>query len=398
LRRLDATSPRSAPFGAAQLVLEVVDPSPPSFRIEPQGDALRLSGDLRMRDAGQLWKAVRGATRRARSGPLAIDLAGVEHADGGAAALLVELRAELADRGVDATIVGANERVAALVELYGGDPAKERFRGRRPEGLIEQVGRVATEWWSGVRDAVAFLGSMVTAVGAIARRPRAGHFGEVPSLSEKAGADALPIVLLINFLVGFVMAFQAASQLIRFGANIYVADLVGLSMTRELAPLMTAIIICGRSGAAYAAEIGSMKVSEEIDALRTMGLTPFAWLVVPRVLTLVIVAPILTLFGSVIGVTGGLVVAVTSLDLTAYGYITETQKAVSLWDVQSGLIKSAVFGLAIALIACQQGFAASGGAEGVGRRTTSTVVTSLFVLVLLDAGFTVFYRSTGLMP
>src|SRR5690606_15388247 len=133
------------------------------------------------------------------------------------------------------------------------------------------------------RATVAFLGAMVTALVAIARRPRAGHFGEVPSLVEKAGADALPIVLLINFLVGFVMAFQAASQLIRFGANIYVADLVGLSMTRELAPLMTAIIVCGRSGAAYAAEIGSMKVSEEIDALRTMGLTPYAWLVVPRV-------------------------------------------------------------------------------------------------------------------
>jgi phospholipid/cholesterol/gamma-HCH transport system permease protein len=384
-----------------------VDPRPNAlgpgsgFRIALAEGTLRIEGPLRMRDAGRLWSAILAEARKAPRGRLAIDLSGVDEADGATSALLVELRTELAARGVEAELVGANERVAALVDLYQGEQgeaSEERYRGRRAEGLVAQVGRGALEWRAGLKSVVVFLGGMASTVAAIARRPRSAHLKEVPSLIDKAGADAVPIVLLINFLIGFVMAFQAASQLIRFGANIYVADLVGLSVTRELAPLLTAIIIAGRSGAGYAAEIGSMKVSEEIDALRTMGLSPFGWLVVPRVITLVIVAPILTLLGSVVGILGGLVVAVTSLDLTAQGYMIETQKAVNLWDVNSGLIKSAAFGLAIALIACQQGFSASGGAEGVGRRTTATVVISLFVLVLLDALFVVFYRTLGLMP
>jgi phospholipid/cholesterol/gamma-HCH transport system permease protein len=234
---------------------------------------------------------------------------------------------------------------------------------------------------------------MVLAGVTLVRHPRAGHWREVAPLCEKAGANAVPIVLLINFLVGFVMAFQSARQLKMFGANIYVADLVGISLTRELAPLMTAIIVCGRSGAAFAAELGSMKVNEEIDALRTLGLTPFGWLVMPRVLALVLVVPVLTLIADFIGVTGGLLVGVTNLDLTARGYLIETLKAVQGWDVITGLVKSLAFSVAIALIACQQGFAAEGGAEGVGKRTTSTVVTSLFAIVILDALFTMVFRT-----
>jgi phospholipid/cholesterol/gamma-HCH transport system permease protein len=234
---------------------------------------------------------------------------------------------------------------------------------------------------------------MVIAGVTLVRHPRAGHWKEVAPLCEKAGADAVPIVLLINFLIGFVMAFQAARQLKMFGANIYVADLVGISLTRELAPLMTAIIVCGRSGAAFAAELGSMKVNEEIDALRSLGLTPFGWLVVPRVIALVLIVPVLTLLADFIGVMGGLLVAVTNLDLTARGYLVETLKALHGWDVVSGILKSVVFSVAIALIACQQGFSAEGGAEGVGKRTTSTVVTSLFAIVILDALLTMTFRA-----
>jgi phospholipid/cholesterol/gamma-HCH transport system permease protein len=210
---------------------------------------------------------------------------------------------------------------------------------------------------------------------------------------ERTGADAVPIVILINFLVGFVMAFQGAVQLKQFGANIFVADLVGLSVTRELGPLMTAIIVCGRSGAAFAAELGSMKVSEEIDALRTMGFGAMRYLVLPRVVALILVIPLLTLMADFVGILGGLVVGLTTLDLSVAGYVNETRKALSVWDVYSGVIKSMVFGLAIALIACQQGLATTGGAEGVGRRTTASVVTILFSLILLDAGFTVLFHA-----
>ena len=156
---------------------------------------------------------------------------------------------------------------------------------------------------------------------------------------------------------------------------------------------MTAIIVCGRSGAAFAAEIGSMKVNEEIDALRTLGLTPFGWLVVPRVVALMLVVPLLTLLADFVGIAGGLVVGITDLDLTTQGYLIETLKCRARRGTSSrGSLKSVVFAIAIALIACQQGFAASGGAEGVGKRTTSTVVTSLFALVMIDALFTVIFR------
>src|SRR5581483_2143691 len=190
-------------------------------------------------------------------------------------------------------------------------------------------------------------------------------------------------------------AFQAAVQLKQFGANIFVADLVGLSITRELAPLMTAIIVAGRSGAAFSAELGTMKVSEEIDALRTLGLDPYLFLVFPRVLALVVVLPLLTILADAVGILGGLLVALLGLDLTANAYVVETQKALHLWDVSSGLLKSLVFGLQIGLIACQRGLATRGGAEGVGRATTSAVVTSLFALVVTDAIFTMLFNAFG---
>jgi phospholipid/cholesterol/gamma-HCH transport system permease protein len=365
----------------------------PSYSIERAGRVVRLTGSLRTSDAATLHRELSGLARDGE--PLSLDLSGVTALDGNVAALLTSTRAR---------IEGAEPRIGALVELYAGDAnasaasasSPAGARRRRPESAVAQIGRAAVEKLGDLRAVVAFFGEMVVAAAALVRRPRSGHWAEVPPLVERTGADAVPIVVLINFLVGFVMAYQAANQLRMFGANIYVADLVGLSVTRELGPLMTAIIVCGRSGAAFAAEIGTMKVGEEIDALRTFGLRPFAWLVVPRVVALVVVLPILTLVADIVGILGGVFVGVTSLDLTVSGYIIETRTAVTAWDFEYGLLKSVAFALAIALIACQQGFSTTGGAEGVGRRTTSTVVTSLFALVLLDAVFTVAYQAVGL--
>jgi phospholipid/cholesterol/gamma-HCH transport system permease protein len=390
--------------GAAQSVQVIValnallsDDERSSAAVEPyalqrDGDRVRLFGDLRMHDAAAIWHEIRQVTA-GDAGTVVFDLSNVQAADGGVMALLVELRAELAARGVTAEIVGANERVETIVKLYSGHEAFTKRKRRKPEGTIAQLGRATLEAKAEAKAILDFVGSMVLAAGTLVRHPRAGNWKEVAPLCETAGANAVPIVLLINFLVGFVMAFQSARQLKMFGANVYVADLVGISLTRELAPLMTAIIVCGRSGAAFAAELGSMKVSEEIDALRTLGLTPFGWLVVPRVVALVLVVPLLTLIADFAGVAGGMLVGIIDLDLTAQGYIIETLAAVHAWDVLTGLLKSLVFAIAIALIACQQGFSASGGAEGVGRRTTSTVVTSLFAIVVLDALFTVVFRA-----
>jgi phospholipid/cholesterol/gamma-HCH transport system permease protein len=324
------------------------------------------------------------------------DMSRVERIDGGTMALLVHLRNELKFRGVQCEFIGAEGRVKDLVHLYHGDEAPVRRAKRKPKSTLEQIGEATLSVVHELREVLGFFGALLLGIVGLLREPRTANWKEVPHLMERTGADAVPIVVLINFLVGFVMAFQGAVQLKQFGANIFVADLVGLSVTRELGPLMTAIIVCGRSGAAFAAEIGTMKVSEEIDALRTMGFGPYRYLVMPRALALVLVMPLLTLIADLVGIAGGLAVGLLSLDLTVLGYVSETRKAVATWDVFSGVLKSVVFALAIALISCQQGFATSGGAEGVGRRTTSSVVTILFSLILLDAAFTLFFHYFGL--
>jgi phospholipid/cholesterol/gamma-HCH transport system permease protein len=367
----------------------------PAYGLVRDGESIRLTGDLRMHDATVIWRDLRHEVEGAQ-GSVTFDLRRVHAADGSVMALIVQLRRELVERGVKAELVCANEKVERIVNLYAGHEGVAREMKRKPESVIAHVGRATIEVKNRAKDIVDFLGSMVLAACTLVRHPRAGHWKEVAPLVERSGADAVPIVALITFLVGFIMAFQSANQLKTFGANIYVADLVGIALTRELAPLMTAIIVCGRSGAAFTAEIGSMKVNEEVDALRTLGLRPFNWLVVPRTAALLLVVPFLTLIADFVGMLGGLVVGIVDLDLTPQGYVVETLRAVRGSDVLSGLLKSVAFALAIALIACQQGLAASGGAEGVGRRTTSTVVTCLFSLVLLDAAFTFVFRMLGL--
>jgi phospholipid/cholesterol/gamma-HCH transport system permease protein len=313
-------------------------------------------------------------------------------------ALLVRHRSDLAARGIRAEFAGAREDVQALVHLYAGDikVARKRSIRRRPESVLAQVGRVSLEILDEVKATLGFVGDFLLALVGLLKEPRTGNWREVWPQVERSGANAVPIVALINFLVGFVLAYQASRQLAQFGANIYVADLVGKSITREMGPLMTAIILCGRSGAAFAAEIGSMKVSEEIDALRTMGFGPYRYLVVPRAFALMIAMPFLTLIGDLLGMLGGLVVATTSLGLSVHAYTSELVKVVTMWDVFSGLIKSVVFALAITLISCQQGFATTGGAEGVGRRTTASVVSILVALIFIDAAFTIFLNTFNL--
>lgn len=355
---------------------------------------LALSGRLVFSEAGAIWDDVRTRIATLEKGErIDFDMSLVEAVDGGTMALLVHLRSELAARGVRAEFAGASDNVQALIHLYKGDTRPAKRVRQRAESAFSQVGRSTIDFFVEVRGILGFLGNSVLAALGILKEPRTGNWKQLLPTMERTGADAVPIVVLINFLVGFVMGFQGATQLKQFGANLYVADLVGLSITRELGPLMTAIILCGRSGAAFAAELGSMAVSEEIDALKTMGFGPIRYLVLPRTLALILVMPLLTLLGDLVGMIGGLVVGVTSLGLTIGGYLSETQKAVTMWDVFSGLIKSVVFAIAISLIACQQGMATTGGAEGVGRRTTASVVSTLFALIIIDAGFTVFFHA-----
>ncbi|HET7506085.1 MAG TPA: MlaE family lipid ABC transporter permease subunit [Kofleriaceae bacterium] len=368
----------------------------PAWHIARRDDRLELAGELRFADATPIWRTLRANTVRVGAGS-ALDLAidGATAIDGAIMSLLVEARASLLTRGVRCEIVGASEQVGSLVHLYHGDePPVSPAPHPRERGLA-RLGAVVERALAQAGRLVAFWGELVASIGTIVRRPATASWRAVPALVARAGTDGIPIVLVLNFLVGFVMAFQTARQLKLFGANIYAADIVGLSVTRELAPLMTAIIICGRSGAAFAAELGTMRVSDEIDALRTMGFAPVPYLVVPRILALAIVAPILTLLGDVVGVLGGAFVGSTSLEITPAGFLAELRTALLVSDLWTGLVKSVAFGVAIGFIGCQQGLSTRGAASGVGRGTTVTVVYCLFTIVLIDTLFTVVYRRFG---
>ena len=374
----------------------------PAFAIEhvqagtDRGE-IRLRGILKFAEAAPLWTELRRLESRASRGQtLDFEMSAVQRIDGGAMALLACLRAELHRRGVKSEFMAADEQVQRIIHLYGGDHAVRRLKRRRPLGTLDQLGRATVSILHELRLVLAFLGQIVVAAAGVLRSPRSANLRELPATMERSGADAVPVIIVINFLVGVAMAFQSAAQLKQFGANILVADLIGISICRELGPLMTAIVVCGRSGAAFAAELGFMQVNEEIDALRTMGFGPMRYLVLPRVAALIIVVPLLSLLADVAGVLGGLAVGVTTLDLTARAYLNQTMRVVSLWDVSSGIAKSVVFAFAVALIACQQGLATSGGAQGVGRRTTSTVVITMFTLILIDAVLTIFFRVAGL--
>jgi phospholipid/cholesterol/gamma-HCH transport system permease protein len=256
---------------------------------------------------------------------------------------------------------------------------------------VERAGEWGEAAFDALRRTVVFAGEVVLGLRDAFLHPSKVRWRETWFYMQRSGHEALPIVSLISFLMGLITAFQAAVQLRQFGADIYVANLVGLSITRELGPLMTAIIASGRSGAAFAAEIGTMKVSEEVDALAAMGLDRTRFLVTPKVLALLVMLPCLTLWADLVGILGGLVVAF-SLDIPAVVYFRQMKWYMGIWDVGQGLLKAVVFAILIATIGCLRGFEAQAGAESVGRVTTAAIVTSIFAIICADAVFTVLFN------
>ncbi|MEM7165654.1 MAG: MlaE family lipid ABC transporter permease subunit [Planctomycetota bacterium] len=349
---------------------------------------LTIAGSVTLQQASGFFRDL--LERTAHGSAFTIDLAGATTFDGGSIALLISRISELEQTGTKISVVGARPDVARLLSLYEcADGLCDRPPNR--PGTLQQIGAATCQIIATLRDVLAFVGALTISTWRAIRDPKSVPWRSLTRLLELAGADGAPIVVLINFLIGFILGLQAALQLEKFGANIYIADLVGKSLTRELGPLMTAIVVAGRSGAAYAAELGTMKVSEEVDALRTLGFDPMRYLVIPRVIALTTMVPLLVILGNLVGLLGGLLVGVIELDLTVVGYTLQTQNSLNLWDIGGGLIKASVFGCAIALISCQRGLATRGGAAGVGASTTSAVVTILFVLVSLDALFTVLF-------
>ena len=258
-------------------------------------------------------------------------------------------------------------------------------------GLLERVGRGAAGFAEHSLALLSFVGQGGVALAGSIAHPARMRWRPILHNIRTAGFDALPIVGLLSFLLGVVVAYQAATQLRRYGADLFVADLVGLSVLREFAPLMTAIIVAGRSGSAYAAQIGTMSVTEEIDAMRTIGISPIEMLVLPKVIALVIALPLLTFFADVAGLLGGMIMARAQLGMGFDLFADRVTNAVSATSYLLGIGKAPVFAAIIAVVGCFQGFRTKGGADSVGRQTTRSVVQSIFLVIVADAVFSVVF-------
>ncbi|APZ43355.1 ABC transporter permease [Acidihalobacter ferrooxydans] len=328
---------------------------------------------------------------------LTLDLGAVDTLDTSGAWLIQRLLLDLRAAGRDVTTQHANPNIAALLELIGAQNDPRAHSGaRRPPGLLETVGRASLGTLRTAYEFLSFLGEGALTTLRATAMPRHLRPRMLLKTIEQAGVNALPIIGLLSFLIGVVIAYQSALFLRQYGANIYLADLVGISMVRELAPLMTAIIVAGRTGSAFTAQIGTMMVTEEVDALRAMGIRPLEILFIPKVLGLMIALPLLTLFADVMGVLGGAVIGQTVLGISPHAYFDELIQAVSVSSYLVGLSKTPVFAVVIATVGCYQGFKVRGSAESVGQRTTLSVVQAIFLVIVIDAAFSIIFNGLGL--
>jgi phospholipid/cholesterol/gamma-HCH transport system permease protein len=324
---------------------------------------------------------------------LLVDLSKVEYVDSAGALGLLQLEDRAKARSIPFQFDNVTEEAKRIMGLISREALSMKpLVSEKKSNVIEQIGEGSLRLFNDFISVMTFLGDLLTALGRSFFHPRAVRREDVLFYMKRVGVEGLPIVGLISFLLGLIIAFMSSLQLKQVGANIYVASLVGVAMVSELGPIMTAIIVAGRSGSAFAAEIGTMEVNEEVDALVTMGFDPTLFLAVPKVLAAMVAVPILTLYSDLFGIGGGLVVGVLGLDLTVYTYVQETMKVISVTSIFRSLLKSAVFAVLIAGIGCQRGFQVRGGAEAVGSATTSAVVAGIFLIVVTDSAFAIIFN------
>ncbi len=368
-------------------------PSPPA-RIERTAEGFGLHGRLDGDGVEVVWTEAMAAFREG-SGPLVVDASGVTYCDGAGAALLVTLEREASGCGRSFELRGLRPEFASILEMIQHGPAAEPEPKPPREGPVAALGRHTLELFDDLRSAVAYLGELVIALASLVGNPRQLRFQDVMLIAERAGIGAVPIVSLIGFLLGLILSFQSVIPMRRFGAEIFVADLLGLSLLRELGPLMAAIMLTARSGSAFAAEIGTMKVNEEVDALTTMGLDPMRFLILPRVVAAVIVVPVLAMVMNIAGLVGGAVMFL-SLGFPLVTYVSRITEMVAVSDFVGGLCKAVVFGLIVAAVGCQRGLGTGKGAGAVGLSTTSSVVTGITLIAITDGLFAVIFYVMGI--
>lgn len=360
----------------------------PSLRTDRDGNLLTLyfEGDWVLQNAApDLEDKLRRALDGCEVSRVVFNGEGIRRWDSRLLVPLLRVRTACSRQDLETDLSGLPRGVRDLVRLADEAPEADQVRQReQPEGILETAGVVTLRLWSDAKDFTDFVGNIFLALWRLLLGKSRMRVKDFLLVIQDTGFHALPIVALISFLVGLIIAFLGAVVLRQFGAGIYISYLVGYGMLREMAAVMTGIIMAGRTGAAFAAQLGSMKASEEIDALRTLGISPMDFLVLPRVLGLFLMMPLLVVFSNVIGIFGGLLVALSMLDLSMTQYFSLMNDAANEVDLILGIVKGIVFGALIAMAGCLRGLQSGTNADAVGRATTSAVVTAITFIIFFN--------------
>lgn len=362
--------------------------------------ALAASGSWTAPRAGEIEMLIDGALRAA-SGvrSITVDMSGISAFDTYGAWLLERLKREAGAAGKDLSILGLPQHDVTLFQEMESVPARQKSEPSRLDrvlGAFEKLGRAAAGFGEDMTAFSNLFGATVMSLGRVLVNPRSFRFTSAVNQLDRVGWQAVPIILLITFLIGAIIAQQGIFHFRKFGADMYVVDMVGILVLREVGVLLVAIMVAGRSGSSYTAELGSMKMREEIDALRTMGFSPVDVLILPRVLVLVCVLPMLTFAGSMAALYGGGIVAWLYGGMSPDIFIERLREAISITHFKVGMIKAPFMGLVIGIVACTEGLRVKGSAESLGLQTTRSVVKSIFAVIVLDGLFAIFFASIGM--
>ena len=326
---------------------------------------------------------------------LFLDLSNVSYFDSAGAAVVIEMARFCEEKNAKFETIGLTDDIKNFISLIDMNALANPVDLTSPkrEGTIIRIGNATLKFINDTKNIIVFIGEVTAALVYALFHPRCVRWGDVLVIFEKVGVDAVPILITIQFLIGVILALLGAGQLAQFGAEIYVANLVAIAMVQELGPMLTAVLVAGRSGAAFAAEIGTMKVSEEIDALESMGINPQHFLVIPRIIAVTLAMPCLLLIANVAGIVGGIVTVMLFLDIPTSLYITQTLDSINMYIIFQGFIKSIVFAILVSGVGCMRGFEVKGGAGNVGLSTTSAVVSGIFLIVVFNGFFTIIFNA-----
>jgi len=352
-----------------------------------------VGGDWRLNAPAPVWSGVIGGRSATRVRVVPKDLG---KWDTSLALFLVHGRAWCDTKKIDCNVEALPLNLQTLLQQFAEPGVFQPLANPAVQSCGKRVAIRVQHWVDQARENIAFIGECTLGLMGVAQHPRRFRWLDCLVEMQQCWVSSLPIVSLVSFLVGVTLAFQGAIQLRAFGAAVYVADLVGLAVVREMGPMMAAMVVAGGTGAGFAAQLGNMKVDEEIDALETLGISSVNFLALPRLLAVTLMMPILAAYANVLGILGGMFVAATMLDIPAASYWVETQNRVGMMDVGSGLMKSLVFGLAVGFAGCLRGLKCGRSAAGVGAATSAAVVTGILLIILADALFAVIYHGLGI--